>query len=52
MSGAQRPQDLVEQALALSKSDGCIVIAGESTSANLRWATNTLTAKCSRLKSR
>ncbi|MFG1920485.1 metallopeptidase TldD-related protein [Cryptosporangium sp. NPDC048952] len=36
-------QDLVEQALALSKSDGCIVIAGESTSANLRWATNTLT---------
>ncbi|MFI5955586.1 metallopeptidase TldD-related protein [Cryptosporangium sp. NPDC051539] len=38
-----RPQDLVEQALSLSKSDGCIVIAGESTSANLRWATNTLT---------
>ncbi|TQS43850.1 metallopeptidase TldD-related protein [Cryptosporangium phraense] len=36
-------QNLVEQALSLSKSDGCIVIAGESTSANLRWATNTLT---------
>lgn len=43
IGGAQRPQDLVEQALALSKSDGCIVIASESTSANLRWATNTLT---------
>jgi len=43
MSGVLRPQDLVEQALALAKSDGCIVIAGESTSANLRWATNTLT---------
>ena len=43
MSGAVRPQDLVEQALALSKTDGCLVIAGESTSANLRWATNTLT---------
>ncbi|GAA0263550.1 metallopeptidase TldD-related protein [Cryptosporangium japonicum] len=36
-------QELVERALALSKGDGCIVIAGESTSANLRWATNTLT---------
>ncbi|GAA3386813.1 metallopeptidase TldD-related protein [Cryptosporangium minutisporangium] len=43
MSGVLRPQDLVEQALALAKSDGCLVIAGESTSANLRWATNTLT---------
>jgi predicted Zn-dependent protease len=38
-----RPQDLVEQALSLSKSDGCVVIATEATSANLRWATNTLT---------
>lgn len=42
MSGI-RPQDLVEQALSFSKADGCVVIASESTSANLRWATNTLT---------
>lgn len=43
MTAGIRPQDLVEQALALSKTDGCMVIASESTSANLRWATNTLT---------
>jgi predicted Zn-dependent protease len=35
--------DLVEQALSLSKADGCIVIVGESSSVNLRWAGNTLT---------
>ena len=37
------PQDIVERALSLSKADGCVVLADESTSANLRWATNTLT---------
>jgi predicted Zn-dependent protease len=36
-------QDLVEQALALSKADGCIVIGAERTEANLRWANNSLT---------
>jgi predicted Zn-dependent protease len=38
-----RPQDVVERALALSKSDDCIVIADETSNANLRWAGNTLT---------
>jgi predicted Zn-dependent protease len=37
------PQETVERALALSRTDGCVVIAGESSSANLRWAGNTLT---------
>ena len=42
MSSA-KPQDLVERALSLSSSDGCVVIAEESSSTNLRWAGNTLT---------
>jgi predicted Zn-dependent protease len=37
------PQETVERALALSRADGCIVIADESSSANLRWANSTLT---------
>ena len=37
------PQDLVERALAASTADGCIVLMGQSVSANLRWANNTLT---------
>ncbi len=37
------PQETVERALALSRSDECIVIAEESSGANLRWAGNTLT---------
>ena len=37
------PQETVERALALSKADGCVVIADESSSANLRWANSTLT---------
>jgi predicted Zn-dependent protease len=37
------PQETVERALALSRADGCIVIADEASSANLRWANNTLT---------
>ena len=36
-------QDLVEHALALSTTDGCIVIGTERTEANLRWAGNGLT---------
>ena len=38
-----RPDELVEQALALSQADGCVVLVQESSSANLRWAGNTLT---------
>jgi len=37
------PQETVERALELSRADGCVVIAEESSSANLRWADNTLT---------
>jgi predicted Zn-dependent protease len=37
------PQDLVEQALEASTADGCVVLVDASTSANLRWANNTLT---------
>jgi predicted Zn-dependent protease len=42
-SRGSRPQDLVEAALQLSQADGCVVIVDELSSANLRWATNTLT---------
>ena len=38
-----KAQDVVERALQLSTSDGCVVIAQESSEANLRWAANTLT---------
>ncbi len=37
------PQDYIEHALAASTADDCIVILNASTSANLRWANNTLT---------
>jgi predicted Zn-dependent protease len=37
------PQELVEHALAASRSDHCVAIVHDSTSANLRWANNTLT---------
>jgi predicted Zn-dependent protease len=37
------PQETVERALAASRADDCIVIATESSDANLRWAGNTLT---------
>jgi predicted Zn-dependent protease len=37
------PQELVEHALDTSTSDQCIAIVQDSTSANLRWANNTLT---------
>ncbi len=37
------PQSLVEHALATSMADDCVVIVRDATSANLRWANNTLT---------
>src|SRR5215468_12109416 len=38
------PQDTVERALAAARPDGdCVVIADETSTANLRWAGNTLT---------
>ena len=37
------PQSFVEQALATSVADDCIVVVSDHTSANLRWANNTLT---------
>ena len=37
------PQSLVEQALATSTADDCVVVVRDRTSANLRWANNTLT---------
>ena len=37
------PQETVERALAVAKSDDCVVIAEETSTANLRWAGNTLT---------
>ncbi|WP_104106416.1 metallopeptidase TldD-related protein [Nocardioides sp. 616] len=37
------PQDLVEHALATTTADDCVVIVGNNTSANLRWANNSLT---------
>ena len=37
------PQELVERALASTRSDHCIAIARVGSSANLRWANNTLT---------
>ncbi len=39
VSGAE----VVERALALSRADGCVVVVQESSSANLRFAGNTLT---------
>jgi predicted Zn-dependent protease len=37
------PQATVERALAAARADDCVVIAEETSSANLRWAGNTLT---------
>jgi len=37
------PHELVERALELSRADGCVVIADEESTANLRWAGNGLT---------
>jgi predicted Zn-dependent protease len=38
-----RPQRLVEHALETSTSEQCVAIVSDTTSANLRWANNTLT---------
>src|SRR5680860_275286 len=40
---APSPQELVDHALGKSGSSSCIAIVNDSTSANLRWANNTLT---------
>ncbi|RFU83097.1 TldD/PmbA family protein [Streptomyces triticagri] len=37
------PHEMVERALELSEADGCVVIADEESTANLRWAGNALT---------
>src|SRR6266487_4466589 len=42
MSGPS-PQETVERALAAAKPGDCVVIAEETSTANLRWAGNTLT---------
>jgi hypothetical protein len=38
-----RGDEVVERVLALSRADGCVVLAEQSSGANLRWAGNTLT---------
>ncbi|MDX2541032.1 metallopeptidase TldD-related protein [Streptomyces sp. WI04-05B] len=40
---AIKPHEIVERALELSRADGCVVIADEGSTANLRWAGNALT---------
>jgi predicted Zn-dependent protease len=42
-SSGTTPQSLVEHALAATMSDECLAIVRDTTSANLRWANNTLT---------
>ena len=43
MTATSKPHEIVERALELSRADGCVVIADERSSANLRWAGNSLT---------
>ncbi|MEU3600773.1 metallopeptidase TldD-related protein [Streptomyces sp. NPDC006798] len=43
MSRNSKPYEIVERALGLSTADGCVVIADEHSTANLRWAANALT---------
>jgi predicted Zn-dependent protease len=43
VSGVLRAQEIVERALSASTTDGCVVIANDAASTNLRWANNTLT---------
>lgn len=40
---SHKPHEVVERALELSRADGCVVIADEHSTANLRWAGNALT---------
>ncbi|MFH8370703.1 metallopeptidase TldD-related protein [Streptomyces sp. NPDC018031] len=42
-SRTHKPHEIVERALELSRADGCLVIADETSTANLRWAGNALT---------
>jgi predicted Zn-dependent protease len=42
-AGGLSPQETVERALAAAKSGDCVVLAEETSTANLRWAGNTLT---------
>ncbi|MBA2948452.1 metallopeptidase TldD-related protein [Streptomyces himalayensis] len=42
-SRTNKPHEVVERALELSRADGCVVIADEHSTANLRWAGNALT---------
>jgi predicted Zn-dependent protease len=42
-TAAPTPQELVERALAASTADACVAIVTDASSANLRWANNTLT---------
>jgi predicted Zn-dependent protease len=42
-AGGVSPQETVERALAAARCDDCVVIAEETSTANLRWAGNTLT---------
>ena len=41
--GAAAAQELAERALELSRADGAVVLINETSTANLRWANNTLT---------
>jgi len=43
LQAALSPQDAVERALQAATCDDCVVIADESSAANLRWAANSLT---------
>jgi predicted Zn-dependent protease len=43
MTVTTKPHEIVERALELSRADGCVVIADEQSSTNLRWAGNSLT---------
>jgi predicted Zn-dependent protease len=43
MSESLTPQQIIERGLDAATTDGCIVLATNEASANLRWANNTLT---------
>jgi predicted Zn-dependent protease len=43
VNSTNKPHEIVERALELSRADGCVVIADEQSTANLRWAGNALT---------
>ncbi len=43
MSRSTPAHEIVERALELSRADGCVVVADETSTANLRWARSALT---------